>query len=181
MIETYDEHKILNNVIIYEKPLNINLENKDYIHNKPLQVDNIITSIASTLNVTDTNLKSYIKNYKNIKIKNEPILINKILNNNVRMNKINKHFENNNHIYEKIKDLKKKLAVLQLNNIIKKDDKSDLLNNVIQTIDNKIVNINNIIENNLSQRGGYSNNYYYKYLKYKIKYLKLLYNCYKKN
>ena len=166
--------KTINNIIINDIPLDLSLENKNYIENKKeIPVSDVIDNITDTLDIDKNNLESVIKRKKKIKIKNQPKLINKLLNNNVRINKLNKHFKNNKDLYQKIKKLKNELSILQLNTIIDKDEKTGILNDVIKTIDNKVENINYILESNINQNGG-NNTYYYKYLKYKIKYLELL-------
>ena len=80
---------------------------------------------------------------------------------------------------EKVKEnfnlLKKNLAELQLRVILKKLEKvencDEVINVLLSALNNKLTITNNILESNL-QKGGSNNekNYYNKYLKYKNKY-----------
>jgi hypothetical protein len=76
--------------------------------------------------------------------------------------------------------LKKNLAELQLRIILKKLEKvencDDVINVLLSSLNNKLEITNNILDSNL-QKGGSNNkiNYYNKYLKYKNKYYKLKY------
>jgi hypothetical protein len=80
---------------------------------------------------------------------------------------------------EKVKEnfnlLKKNLAELQLRVILKKLEKvencDEVINVLLDALNNKLTITNNILESNL-QKGGSNNekNYYNKYLKYKNKY-----------
>lgn len=170
----------INNTITIDSELNILLENKQYITQKDIPVEKAVSSIIDTLNINNEDLQPIVEELapvlknKVIKIKKQPVIINKILNNNVRINKLNKHFVNNTIISEKIRKLKNKLSILQFNSMIEKEDKTNILKDVIKTIDNKVQNINTILEQNITQKGGNNETYYYKYLKYKIKYLELL-------
>ncbi len=173
--------KTINNIIVKQETIDIPLENNKFLEEDKSQVipvNKAVTTIIDTLNIDQNDLQPLIKEVqpliKNqvIKIKKEPQLINKLLNNNKRINKIQKYYNDNNDISDKIRKLKNKLSILQFNSIIEKD--ASLLNDVIKTIDNKVININNILEKNIIQQGGQQNSYYYKYLKYKIKYLELV-------
>jgi hypothetical protein len=167
--------KTITNYIVNEEPINIKLENKEFIKkDEEISVSKAIDNITDTLDINKNNLNSIIQDKKKVKIKKQPILINRLLNNNVRLKKINKYVKKDKELSEKINKLKKKLSILQLNSIIDKEDNEELLNEVIKTIDNKLYNINNVLENNYIQNGGTSSRYYYKYLKYKIKYLELI-------
>ena len=180
--ETSDEDEIINNLsktisnyIVNEEQIDIKLENNEFIKkDEDIPVTKAIDNITETLDINKNMLESIIQDKKKIKIKKQPILINRLLNNNVRLKKLNKYVKNNKNLNEKIQNLKKKMSILQLNSIIKKEDSKEILNEVIKTIDNKLYNINNVLENNYIQNGGTTTHYYYKYLKYKIKYFELM-------
>ena len=164
--------KMINNYII-EKPIDVKLENKEYIKkDEDIPVTKVIDNITNTLDIN--NLNSITENKKKIRIKKQPILINRLLNNNVRLKNLQKYVKNNKNLNEKIDNLKNKMSILQFNSLIEKENNNELLNEVIKTIDNKLYNINNVLENNYNQNGGTASQYYYKYLKYKIKYLELV-------
>lgn len=172
--------KAISNIIIKEDAIDIPLEDNKFLpedNSKIIPVDKAVTTIIKTLDIKDSDLKPIIQEVrpfvenKVINIKKEPQLINKLFNNNKRINQIQKYYRDDTDISEKISKLKNKLSILQFNSIIEKD--ASLLNDVIKTIDNKVININNILENNIIQKGG-QDSYYYKYLKYKIKYLELV-------
>jgi hypothetical protein len=75
--------------------------------------------------------------------------------------------------------MKEKLAELQVLTLIKKLEKSDtcddVLNSFFVVLNNKFESVNNVLTESLNQTGGGSGdiNYYSKYLKYKLKNTKL--------
>jgi hypothetical protein len=89
-------------------------------------------------------------------------------------------FEEKNIKTEKVRtnfnELKNNLGKLQIlvliKNLEKTKDCDSILNVLLSTLNNKFETVNSILSNKLDQNGG-SENYYNKYLKYKIKYLNL--------
>ena len=85
--------KMINNYII-EKPIDVKLENKEYImKDEDIPVTKVIDNITNTLDIN--NLNSLTENKKKIRIKKQPILINRLLNNNVRLKNLQKYVKNN--------------------------------------------------------------------------------------
>ena len=81
-------------------------------------------------------------------------------------------------VKEKFNLLKKNLAELQVRVMLKKLEKvencDEVINILLSALNNKLELTNNILDLNLQKGGGNSEiNYYNKYLKYKIKYLLL--------
>jgi hypothetical protein len=75
--------------------------------------------------------------------------------------------------FNKLKNSLGKLQILVLINDLKKSkDCDDVLNSFMKVFNDKLETVNTILSDNLTQTGG-NNNYIKKYLKYKIKYLKM--------
>jgi hypothetical protein len=136
--------------------------------------------VATKLEIDPTNLITIIEQKKiNINekidesIKSEII---KLLNADDDINNFNKYIKT-----EKVKNnfilLKKNLAELQVRVMLKKLEKvencDEVINVLLSALNNKLEITNNILESNLQKGGSININYYNKYLKYKIKYNKL--------
>jgi hypothetical protein len=188
--ETLEEERfkeLIENIKIHDETIQVEKENNKYINpdETNIKIPEITQDIANTLDINKEELNELVFNNikkKKFKINNlnrhkyiKPI--NNILNNNKRLDKLSKLFKND-VLKKKIKTLKKKMGEVQtlalLENDQSKKDFNIVLNDVISTFNNKVEKINNVLENNFDQSGGDSKMYYYKYLKYKIKYLTLL-------
>ena len=186
-------NQYMENIKINDETINVDIENNEYIDPNKLdiKIPEITQYISNTLDINNEELNESVLTTiqkKKLKINNSNKHkyvnhINNILNNNNRLDKLEKIVKND-LLKNNIISLKKKMGKVQILSLLK--DKQDnkefniLLNNVISTFSNKVDKINNVLEYNLTQTGGNSNNvdnsniYYYKYLKYKIKYLTLL-------
>lgn len=186
-------NQYMENIKINDETINVDIENNEYIDPNKLdiKIPEITQYIANTLDINNEELNESVLTTiqkKKLKINNSNKHkyvnhINNILNNNNRLDKLEKIVKND-LLKNNIISLKKKMGKVQILSLLK--DKQDnkefniLLNNVISTFSNKVDKINNVLEYNLTQTGGNSNIvdnsniYYYKYLKYKIKYLTLL-------
>jgi hypothetical protein len=180
--------ELIENIKINDETIKVDIENKEYIgpNETDIKIPEITQDIANTLDINNEELNDLvlttIKKKKKFKINNlnkhkYVNHLNNILNNNKRLDKLGKLFKND-LLKKKIKTLKKKMGQVQTLALLKDDqNKKDfniVLNDVISTFNNKVEKINNVLENNFDQSGGDSKMYYYKYLKYKIKYLTLL-------
>jgi len=180
--------ELVENININDETIKVEKENKEYINPKEtnIQIPEVTKDIAKTLNINNEELNDLvltnIKKKKKFKINNlnkhkYVKHINNILNNNKRLDKLGKLFKND-LLKKKIKTLKKQMGQVQTQALFhdnqNKKDFNIVLNDVISTFNNKVEKINNVLENNFDQSGGNSKIYYYKYLKYKIKYLTLL-------
>jgi hypothetical protein len=179
--------ELIENIKINDETIKVDIENKEYIgpNKSDIKIPEITQDIANTLDIDNEELNDLVltsKKKKKFKINNlnkhkYVNHINNILNNNKRLDKLGKLFKND-LLKKKIKTLKKKMGQVQTLALLKDDqNKKDfniVLNDVISTFNNKVEKINNVLENNFDQSGGDSKIYYYKYLKYKIKYLTLL-------
>jgi len=179
--------ELIENIKINDETIKVDIENKEYIspNKSDIKIPEITQDIANTLDIDNEELNDLVltsKKKKKFKINNlnkhkYVNHINNILNNNKRLDKLEKLFKND-LLKKKIKTLKKKMGQVQTLALLKDDqNKKDfniVLNDVISTFNNKVEKINNVLENNFDQSGGDSKIYYYKYLKYKIKYLTLL-------
>ena len=187
-VEENNFKELIENIKINNETINVDKEDKEYIKSNEINISipDITHDISKTLDINKKDLNDLvvnsIKKKKKFKInnlnKNEYIHnINNILNNNKRLDKLDKLFKND-LLREKIKTLKKKMGQVQVLVLMKEDENKQqfnlVLNDVISTFNNKVEKINNVLENNFDQNGGNSKMYYYKYLKYKIKYLTLL-------
>ena len=147
--------------------------------------------VAQKLNIDPSSLITIIeKKELNISesidetIKGEII---KLLNADDDINNFNK-FIKSKKVQDNFNILKKNLAELQVRVILKKLEKvekcDDVINVLLSALNNKLEITNNMIESNLQKGGSYNLqksidndiNYYNKYLKYKFKYYKLKYN-----
>lgn len=146
--------------------------NKDSIDISNINLDDIpkenIDLIEKILNTDDKMDKEV----------NEKIgLINKLLKTDNELNNFGKQIKTDS-VKKNFTGLKENLAKLQILILIKtlKESKScdDILNNFITILNTKVTTVNNIVENNITQKGGGNNNLYFKkYIKYKTKYLEL--------
>lgn len=132
----------------------------------------IANNIATELNIVPDQLIKLIPDKLiNITIRKEQIeKINKLIKSD---NKIN-DFGKTNKLSDNFNNLKISLGNLQMlaliKNLEKADNCEDVLNTFIELMNNKIEQVNKILNTNL-QSGGGQKNYYKKYIKYKIKYL----------
>jgi len=179
--------ELIENIKINDETIKVDIENKEYIgpNKSDIKIPEITQDIANTLDINNEELNDLVlttikkKNFKINNLNKHKYInhINNILNNNKRLDKLEKLFKND-LLKKKIKTLKKKMGQVQTLALLKDDqNKKDfniVLNDVISTFNNKVEKINNVLENNFDQSGGDSKIYYYKYLKYKIKYLTLL-------
>ena len=178
--------EFIENVKINDEIIQLKNENKEYINpnEDDIKIKDITQNIAKTLDINKKELNELVsdnikKKFKINKLNKNKYLnpLNNILNNNKRLDKLSKLIKND-LLVKKIKNLKKKMGQAQtlvlLNDNQNKKDFNIVLNDVISTFNNKVEKINNVLENNFDQSGGNSKMYYYKYLKYKIKYLTLL-------
>lgn len=186
-------NQYMENIKINDETINVDIENNEYIdpNKSDIKIPDITQYISNTLDINNEELNESVLTTiqkKKLKINNSNKHnyvnhINNILNNNNRLDKLEKIVKND-LLKNNIISLKKKMGKVQILSLLK--DKQDnkefniLLNDVISTFSNKVDKINNVLEYNLTQTGGNSNIvdnsniYYYKYLKYKIKYLTLL-------
>lgn len=186
-------NQYMENIKINDETINVDIENNEYIdpNKSDIKIPYITQYISNTLDINNEELNESVLTTiqkKKLKINNSNKHkyvnhINNILNNNNRLDKLEKIVKND-LLKNNIISLKKKMGKVQILSLLK--DKQDnkefniLLNDVISTFSNKVDKINNVLEYNLTQTGGNSNIvdnsniYYYKYLKYKIKYLTLL-------
>jgi len=179
--------ELIENIKINDETIKVDIENKEYIgpNKSDIKIPEITQDIANTLDINNEELNDLVlttikkKKFKINNLNKHKYInhINNILNNNKRLDKLEKLFKND-LLKKKIKTLKKKMGQVQTLALLKDDqNKKDfniVLNDVISTFNNKVEKINNVLENNFDQSGGDSKIYYYKYLKYKIKYLTLL-------
>lgn len=135
--------------------------------------DEILNLIKSKLSQEEIN-----KSSENHKDKINEII--KLLQSDIDINKFGNDLKNQ-EIKNNFHKLKNNLGKLQVLVLLKKLEKSkdcdDILNGFIGIINNKISVVNDILEKKLDGvqvgGGGYKKEYIYKYIKYKLKYLKL--------
>ena len=150
-----------------------------------MNIINILKLMASRLNVAENILLDAIKGKISDKELNDKIT------DPIRLTKINElleidaklvQFGINNITQERTKNnfnkLKENLGQLQILILVKKlnDSKGcdDVINTLLTVLNAKFESINNVLVDNLMQTGGGEDDKYYKkYIKYKIKYLKL--------
>ena len=150
-----------------------------------MNITYILKLIASRLDINENILLNAIKDKINDKELNNEITdpdrlikINELLDVDSKL----VEFEKNNILQEHTKvnfnKLKQNLGKLQILVLIKKLTESkgcgDVINALLSVLNTKFENVNNILISHLVQSGGTNNNYYNKYIKYKIKYLNLL-------
>lgn len=149
-----------------------------------MNVKDFINLMAGKLNIKEDILLNAIKSNSNI---NEETL-NIEITDETKIQKINKLLDVDSQFIEfeqkllnqstksSFKKLKENMGQLQILILIKSLNKSnncdDIINALLSVLNNKIDNINDILKYDLDQSGG-GGNYYNKYIKYKIKYLKL--------
>ena len=154
-----------------------------YDINREYDILEIADGIATKLNIDPNKLKMTIQ--KKIPIQNrtinDKILLQKIiqlLGSDIEINKFRTKIKNP-MVLNNFDKMKEKLGELQILTLIKKIEKSetcdDVLNTFVNILNNKIETVNEILENTLVQSGGGNgmNNsydkYYVKYLEYKLK------------
>jgi len=125
-----------------------------------LNVRNLLTDIIKKKNLSDMIISGEfvkkIESSKQISLKLKNLKINK--KNEIKLKKLQTLFG--------------KLEILILmKKLSKLTNGYDIINEFINLINNKLIDVNTILQHK-TQTGGTSN-YYYKYIKYKIKYIKL--------
>ena len=135
-----------------------------------LQIDNKILLNSISKKITEDELKNYIIDDEKKK------KIYELLNIDSRFVKFENKLSNTNSI-NNFKKLKENIGQLQILILIKNLSKSNNCDEIIKTLldvlNNKFNNINEILKDDLEQIGGTKYNYYNKYIKYKTKYIKL--------
>lgn len=145
-----------------------------------LKISNII---ATRLGINPNTLKNIIEIRLTEKQLNEEITdpekiskINelfKVDSNFLEFEKINIKEENTKNNFNKLKENLGKLQILVLiKNLEKTKDCDSVLNALLGVLNNKFDAVNNMLSSDLKQNGG-GVNFFNKYIKYKIKYLKL--------
>jgi hypothetical protein len=148
-----------------------------------INIEGIIELVANKLNINKEPLLEIIKkknldiNLTNNLIKEKIDIIKKLLVEDENINNFENKIETED-VKNNFRNLKESLGKLQILALIKKIEKSnncdDVLNILIETLNQKISSVNNILLSNL--KGGNITpkiDYYYKYLKYKKKYYNL--------
>lgn len=143
-----------------------------------MNILDVAENISRKLNIDPNKLKDIIelKIPERDRIINEQSLLNKInllLESDDQINKFQSRL-NNPVVLANFNTMKEKLGELQILALIKKLEKSescdDVLNSFLVVLNNKFESVNNILEESLNQSGGSKNiDYYLKYLKYKLK------------
>lgn len=168
-----------------------------------INIKDIAIQIATKLEIEKSILEKIID--ENLSIEEQNIestdIKLKLINDMIASDNDIKNFEikiKNNTIKERFNLLKQNLGKLQILIFIKKLKKSkdcdEMLSALLSIFNNKIHSVNNILKNNLTQNGGSYNIendieidiaieddidiYYNKYIKYKLKYMMLLYKKY---
>ena len=135
-----------------------------------LKIDEKILLDIIKENLNETQLKSEIIDPKLIEHINNLINIDGEINdieNNLKENETKNNFN-------RLKQNLGKLQVLVLiKNLKKSKDCDSVIKSLLNVLNNKFENVNNILASDLVQHGGSNDKYYIKYLKYKIKYLYL--------
>ena len=143
----------------------------------------ISNDVALRLNIDPVTIKSIIES----RLTNEQL--NEEIKDTQKLERINQllvtdssflEFEKNNikegktkESFDKLKENLGKLQILVLiKNLEKTKDCDSVLNALLGVLNNKFDSVNNMLSSNLVQNGG-GVNYFNKYIKYKIKYLKL--------
>lgn len=164
-----------------------------YDINKEYNILEIADEISKKLQVNPDKFRHIIQEkipFKNRIIRDKTLLqkIFSLLVSDVEINKFESKIKNP-VVLNSFGKMKEKLAELQVLTLIKKLEKSescdDMIHSFITVLNNKIDNVNEILEDSLIQSGGGNNHriensenyeyyeYYLKYLKYKIKNNKL--------
>jgi hypothetical protein len=149
-----------------------------------MNISTLSQNIANKLNIDSNILLNVIKSNLNETQLNSPITdpellknINNLINIDGEINDIEQNLKEN-ETKNNFNKLKENLGKLQILVLIKNLEKSKSCDSVVKSLlnvlNNKFESVNNILESDLKQHGGTNENYYNKYLKYKIKYLKLL-------
>lgn len=141
-------------------------------------IQDIATKVANRLGIDANQLIRYLPdNLLGVQIQNQQLLdtIENLLQSD---NEINQ-FGTRHGLGQNYTDLKNSLGRLQLlalaKNLARAERCDDVLNTFIQMMNNKIGQVNQVLQTNL-QMGGNQINYYKKYKKYKKKYF-LLKKC----
>jgi hypothetical protein len=144
-----------------------------------MNLNKVLDLVATNLNIDKSILLNVIKDKIDLNKEIHDVdTINKLIDVDSKIN----NFEKNNIVHDHTKHnftkLKNNLGKMQILVLISKLKKStncdDIINTLLNVLNNKFENINNILKSDFSQNGGSNNKYYNKYLKYKIKYLKIL-------
>jgi len=138
-------------------------------------IQNIAIRVADRLGIDNQQLIQHLPpNLLNVEIQNQQLL-DTILNLLRSDDEINQ-FGMRHRLGQNYLNLKNNLGRLQLlalsKNLARAERCDDVLNTFIEMMNNKIGQVNQVLQTNL-QLGGNLNNYYKKYKKYKKKYLSL--------
>ena len=138
-------------------------------------IQDIAIRVANRLGIDPNQLIQYLpQNLLQVQIQNQQLLatIQNLLQSDDEINQ----FGNRHRLGQNYTDLKNSLGRLQLlalaKNLARAERCDDVLNTFIQMMNNKIGQVNQVLQTNL-QFGGNLINYYKKYKKYKKKYLSL--------
>jgi hypothetical protein len=151
-----------------------------------MNITYILKLIASKLNINENTLLDVIKgkindNELNIEITDPDklIRINELLDVDSKLVEFEKNNILQEHTKQNFNKLKQNLGKLQILVLIKKLSESkgcdDILNALLSVLNTKFESVNNILTSNLIQIGGTNDKFYKKYIKYKTKYLQLLF------
>lgn len=156
---------------------------------KEANILDIVDDICTKLNIDPNKFRSIIEQKipeKNRIITDNSLLekITALLNSDEEINAFETKLKSET-ILNNFRIMKERLAELQVLALIKKLEKSDtcedVLNSFLVVLNNKFEGVNNVLADSLNQSGGGSKNnqvdenieYYIKYLKYKLKSAKL--------
>jgi hypothetical protein len=138
-------------------------------------IQNIATQVANRLGIDANQLIGYLpRNLLVVQIQNQQLLdiIQNLLTSDDEINQ----FGTRHGLGQNYTELKNSLGRLQLlalaKNLARAESCDDVLNTFIQMMNNKIGQVNQVLQTNL-QFGGNQINYYKKYKKYKKKYFVL--------
>ena len=152
-----------------------------------MNIEEITIQIAKLLKIDNTELLKIIRDRlppEQLELKIQNNNINELFKNDDSIN----NFEDkilNNKTKNNFNNLKQNIGKLQVLVLIKKlekaNDCNDVINSLLEIFNNKINTVNEIlVDNTINQTGGSNIDFYKKYLKYKIKYY-ILNKYYKKN
>lgn len=149
--------------------------------NKDHNLVDIVNEIAKKLGVNSTKFIQIIEQRIPIQHRqiSDKLLLEKILlllQSDTEINQFETRLKNP-QVLDNFKIMKERLAELQVLALVKKLEKSetcdDVLNSFLVVLNNKFEGVNNVLVDSLNQTGGGNNksviNYYSKYLKYKLK------------
>lgn len=143
-----------------------------------MNLNKILDLVANNLNINKSILLDVIKDKIDLNKEIHDVdTINKLIEVDNKINNFEKNilYDNTKQNFQKLKNNLGKMQILVLISKLKKTTNcDDIINTLLNVLNNKFENINNILKSDFSQNGGSNNKYYEKYLKYKIKYLKIL-------